>query len=144
MMNWKSCRMTSRRKLRYYPSIFRMGGLGKIAKPQVGVTSLLSNSTTQELHNTKQDSNLRSVSFGMHVSIYAPRHEDVWGACSAPRPGRFNPKERVPGIHWIRGRVRPRVGLDAVAKIKIPSHPWQDSNPRCPAPASVLKASTRS
>jgi hypothetical protein len=33
---------------------------------------------------------------------------------SASRPGRFTPKERAPGTHWIRGWVGPRTGLDAV------------------------------
>jgi hypothetical protein len=40
-----------------------------------------------------------------------------WGSEGiASRPGRFTPKERVPGIHWIRSWVHPRAGLDAVVK----------------------------
>jgi hypothetical protein len=31
---------------------------------------------------------------------------------SASRPGHFTPRERVPGIHGIRGWVGPRAGLD--------------------------------
>jgi len=42
--------------------------------------------------------------------------------------GRFNSKERAPGIHWIEGWVGPRAGLDAVMR-EIPS-PYRDSNPR--------------
>jgi hypothetical protein len=29
----------------------------------------------------------------------------VGGECSDSRPGRFTPRERVPGIHWIGGWV---------------------------------------
>jgi hypothetical protein len=36
------------------------------------------------------------------------------GQWSASRPGCFIPGERVPGIHWIGGRVGPRAGLDFV------------------------------
>jgi len=39
---------------------------------------------------------------------------------SASRPGRFTPKERAPGTHWIGGWVSPRAVLDAVVKRKIP------------------------
>jgi hypothetical protein len=35
------------------------------------------------------------------------------GEWSASRPDRFNPGVRVPGTHWIGGRVVPRAGLDA-------------------------------
>jgi hypothetical protein len=37
----------------------------------------------------------------------------------ASRPGRFNPGERAPGIHWIWGWLGPAAGLDAVKKVKI-------------------------
>jgi len=50
------------------------------------------------------------------------------GELSASRPGRFTPKERAPGTHWIAGWVVPRAGLDAVVNRKIPS-PCRDSNP---------------
>jgi hypothetical protein len=42
------------------------------------------------------------------------RHE--W---SASRFSCFIPGERAPGTHWIGGRVRPRIGLDAVEKTEI-------------------------
>jgi hypothetical protein len=35
---------------------------------------------------------------------------------SASRPGRFTPREGVPGTHWIGGWVGPRAVLDAVMK----------------------------
>jgi hypothetical protein len=50
---------------------------------------------------------------------------DEW---SALRPGRFTPRERAPGTHWIGGSVSPRAVLDAVVKRKIPS-PRRESNP---------------
>jgi hypothetical protein len=40
------------------------------------------------------------------------------GEWSASRPGRFTPRVRAPGIHWIGGLVGPRAGLDAVEKKK--------------------------
>jgi hypothetical protein len=46
--------------------------------------------------------------------------------------GRFTPKERAPGNHWIGGWVSPRAVLDAVVKRKIPS-PRRESNPDRPA-----------
>jgi hypothetical protein len=38
------------------------------------------------------------------------------GEWAASRPGRFTPRERVPGTHWIGGWVGPRAVLDAVVK----------------------------
>jgi hypothetical protein len=38
------------------------------------------------------------------------------GEWSASRPGRFTPRERALGTHWIRGWVGPRAVLDAVVK----------------------------
>jgi hypothetical protein len=69
---------------------------------------------------------------------WAPRHEGVlgeWryssthsltsalygGKWSALRPGRFTPRERAPGTHWIEGWVGPTVVLDAVVKRKFPA-----------------------
>jgi hypothetical protein len=43
------------------------------------------------------------------------------GEWSASRPGRFTPRERAPGTHWIGGWVGPSAVLDAVMKRKIPS-----------------------
>jgi hypothetical protein len=73
---------------------------------------------------------------------WAPRHVGLLGEWSygstsvlkggewpALLPGRFTP--RAPGTHWIGGWVVPRVFLDAVVKIKIPS-PRQESKPRTP------------
>jgi hypothetical protein len=51
------------------------------------------------------------------------------GEWSASCPGRFTPKERAPGTHWIGGSVGPRAVLHAVAKKKIPSLRLE-SNPR--------------
>jgi hypothetical protein len=48
---------------------------------------------------------------------------------SASRPGRFTPRERAPGTHWIGGWVGPRAVLDAVVERKILS-PRQESNSR--------------
>jgi hypothetical protein len=79
---------------------------------------------------------------------WAPRHEGVFrewrysstlsltsaldgGEWSASRLGRFTPRERDPGTHWIGGWVGPRAVLDAVVKKKIPS-PRRESNPRTP------------
>jgi hypothetical protein len=49
----------------------------------------------------------------------------------ASRPGRFTPRERAPGTHWIGGWVGPRAVLYAVVERKIPS-PRRESNPRTP------------
>jgi hypothetical protein len=53
------------------------------------------------------------------------------GEWSASQPGRFTPRERVPGTHWIGGLVGPRAVLDAVVKRKFPS-PRREPNPRTP------------
>jgi hypothetical protein len=50
---------------------------------------------------------------------------------SASRHGRFTPRERAPGSHWIGGWVGSRAVLDAVMKRKIPS-PRRQSNPKTP------------
>jgi hypothetical protein len=42
------------------------------------------------------------------------------GDWSASRPGRFTPRERTPGTHWIGGWVGRRTVLDAVVKRKFP------------------------
>jgi hypothetical protein len=79
---------------------------------------------------------------------WAPRHEGVvgeWrynsthsltsaldgGEWSGSRPGRFTPRERTPGTHWIGGWVGTRAVLDAVVRRKI-SSPRQEWNPRTP------------
>jgi hypothetical protein len=61
-------------------------------------------------------------------SLTSALHGGEW---SASRPGRFTPRERAPGTHWIRSWMGPRAVLDAVVKRKIPS-PRRKSNPRTP------------
>jgi hypothetical protein len=41
------------------------------------------------------------------------------GKWSASRPGRFTPRERAPGTHWIGAWVGPTAGLDFVEKRKM-------------------------
>jgi hypothetical protein len=53
------------------------------------------------------------------------------GEWSDSCPGRFTPRVRAPGAHWIGGWLGPRAVLDAVVKRKIPS-PRRESNPRIP------------
>jgi hypothetical protein len=43
------------------------------------------------------------------------------GEWSASCPGRFTPREKAPGTHWIGGWVDPRAVLDPAVKRKIPS-----------------------
>jgi hypothetical protein len=50
----------------------------------------------------------------MH-SLTSALDGDEW---SASRLGRFTPKERAPGTHWVGGWVGPRAVLDAVVKRK--------------------------
>jgi hypothetical protein len=45
------------------------------------------------------------------------------GEWSSSLPGRFIPRERAPGTHWIGDWLGPRAILEAVAKRKIPSLP---------------------
>jgi hypothetical protein len=40
----------------------------------------------------------------------------VGGEWSASSRGRFTPRERAPGTHWIGGWVSPRGGLDNMEK----------------------------
>jgi hypothetical protein len=51
----------------------------------------------------------------------------VGGEWFASRPGRFTPRERAPGTHWIGGWVDPRTSLDKVEKRKKYC-PYWDSN----------------
>jgi hypothetical protein len=53
------------------------------------------------------------------------------GEWSASHLGRFTPRERAPGTHWIGAWVGPRAVMDAVVKRKIPG-PRRGSNPRTP------------
>jgi hypothetical protein len=63
------------------------------------------------------------------------------GDWSASSSDHFNPRERVPGTHWIGGWVGPRVVLDVVVKRKIPN-PHQESNPRIPIVQPVAQRYT--
>jgi hypothetical protein len=69
--------------------------------------------------------------------------EAYWGVevgkWSASRPGRFTPRERAPGTHWIGGWVGPIAVLDAVVKRKIPSR-RRESNPRTPIVQPVAQS----
>jgi hypothetical protein len=69
---------------------------------------------------------------------YISTHSLIWalggGEWSASLPGRFTLGEIVPGIHWIRGWVGPRVNLDAVERIKFSQpppgiEPWNPDRP---------------
>jgi hypothetical protein len=87
----------------------------------------------------------------------APRHEGVLGELryssthsltsavdggewSTSRPGRFTPRERAPGTHWVGGWVGPRAVLDVVVKRKILAPPprIEPYNPDRPARSRAL------
>jgi hypothetical protein len=71
-------------------------------------------------------------------SLTSARYGGEWSAsCS----GRFTPRERAPGTHWIGGCVGPRAILDAVVKRKIPS-PRRESKPRTPIVQPVAQRYT--
>jgi hypothetical protein len=76
--------------------------------------------------------------YGSTPSLTSALGGDEW---SASRPGRFTPRERTPGTHWIGGWVGPRSVLDAVKKRKIPS-PRRESNPRTPIVQPVAQRYT--
>jgi hypothetical protein len=48
---------------------------------------------------------------------------------SVSRPGRFTPRERAPGTHWIGGWVNPSATLDTVAKRKKAPAPTRNRTP---------------
>jgi hypothetical protein len=95
------------------------------------------------------------------LSLYfnwAPRHEGVLGVWiyssthsltsaldggerSASRAGRFTPRERVPGTHWIEGWVGPWTVLEGVMKRKI-SSPRRESKTRTPIVQPVARRYT--
>jgi hypothetical protein len=74
--------------------------------------------------------------FSEHHAMGEWRYSSMYSLTSAldggerpdSRPGRFAPRERAPGTHWIGGWVGPRAGLNTVVKRKIPS-PRRESNP---------------
>jgi hypothetical protein len=57
--------------------------------------------------------------WGMEVQNHAFLTSELdGGEWSTSRTGRFIPRERAPGTHWIGGWVGPRAVLDAVVKRK--------------------------
>jgi len=64
---------------------------------------------------------------------YSPTHSSTsaldGGEWSVSPLGRFTPRERAPGTHFLGGWVGPRAGLDAVMNRKIP-RPYRDPNHR--------------
>jgi hypothetical protein len=68
---------------------------------------------------------------GIAPPIFTPALDG--GEWSASRPGRFTPRERARGTHWIGDWVGPRAVPDAGVKRKIPSS-YRDSNPRSSSP----------
>jgi hypothetical protein len=68
------------------------------------------------------------VEVQLHAFLTSALDEGEW---SASGPGRFNPRERAPGTHWVRIWVGPRAVLDTVMKRKIHSC-RRESSPRTP------------
>jgi hypothetical protein len=52
----------------------------------------------------------------IHIFLTSALAGDDW---SASRPGRFTPRDRAPGTHWIGGWVGSKAGLDDVEKRKF-------------------------
>jgi hypothetical protein len=82
--------------------------------------------------NSVSDNNPISLRLKVKLSLcffLTERHamKAYWGVAldrgerSASRSGRFIPRERASGTHWIGGWVGPRAVLDAVVERKIPS-----------------------
>jgi hypothetical protein len=69
-----------------------------------------------------------SLRYGSTHSLTSALDGGEW---SVSRPGRFTPRERAPGTHYMGGWVGPRAVLDAVVKRKIPS-PRRESKLRTP------------
>jgi hypothetical protein len=93
---------------------------------------------------------IKNINLYLCFFNWAPHHEGVLGELKyrpthyltsaldrgewlASRPGRFTPRERDPGTHWIGGWVGLRAVLDAVVKRKITS-PCRESNLRSFSP----------
>jgi hypothetical protein len=68
------------------------------------------------------------VDVNIHVFMPSALGRGEW---SVSRRGRFTPRERTPGTHWIGGWVCPRAGLNAV-KRRIFCPCWE-SNPNSSA-----------
>jgi hypothetical protein len=73
----------------------------------------------------------------MYVWLFTALDGGEW---SDSRPGRFTPREKAPGTHWI-GWVGSRAVLDAMVKTKIPN-PRLESNPRTPIVQPVAQRYT--
>jgi hypothetical protein len=76
-----------------------------------------------------------------YISTHSSTSALDGGEWSALRHGRFTPRERAPGTHWIGVWVGPRAILDAVVKRKIPS-PRRESNPSTPIVQPVAQRYT--
>jgi hypothetical protein len=60
--------------------------------------------------------------WGVEVQLYALSTVALdAGEWLTSRTGRFTPRERAPGTHWIGGCVGTGTGLDAVVNQKFPS-----------------------
>jgi hypothetical protein len=73
----------------------------------------------------------------LHAFLTSALDEGEWSASCL---GRFTPKERAPGTHWIGGWMGPRASVDTAVRRKIPN-PCRDSNPYHPASSNTLLAS---
>jgi hypothetical protein len=81
----------------------------------------------------KEHHNMKAY-WGVEVQLHAFLSSVLdGGEFSASHTGRFTPRERAPGTHWIEGWVGPRAGLNTVVKRKILSS-CRDSNPRSSSP----------
>jgi hypothetical protein len=56
------------------------------------------------------------VCWGVEVQLHSFFDLGTRWELSASRHGRFTPRKRAPGAHWIGGWVGPRAVLDAVVK----------------------------
>jgi hypothetical protein len=80
--------------------------------------------------------------WGVEVELHAFLTSALGGGeRSASLPGRFTPRERALGVHWIGSWVGSRAVLDTVVKRKIPS-PRRESNPRTPIVQPVAQRYT--
>jgi hypothetical protein len=70
-----------------------------------------------------------------HVLLTSALDGGEWWAS---RTGRFTPRERAAGIHWIGGWVGSRAGMDTMTKRKKSHHcPRRELNPSRPARSLV-------
>jgi hypothetical protein len=66
---------------------------------------------------------------GVNIYIHIFLTSALVGEWSASRPGRFTPRERAPGTHWIGGWVGSRAGIDDVEKTKYLTLPGLELRP---------------